>query len=198
MTAPAQAGTRLDGGPVQSGQGQPTAPPQPQSPPPGQQGAFFERRVVRRWWAPWTKRAVWQQISAWQMGGPPVGATVVTVPDVAALPGRVHTSAGSDRRQRSSTDEPAPNTRGRDAAVVRAEPMPPGTGSAVATGSLTARWAAKWKPALNAFTITFNGPDHRDRKLTDAEVRSAVYPGWPGSQRRYSTCRLARGDTILT
>jgi hypothetical protein len=67
------------------------SPPQPTGPQPGQHGAYFERRVVRRWWAPWTKRTVWQQISAWQAGQPPAGATVVTVPDVAALPGRVHT-----------------------------------------------------------------------------------------------------------
>jgi hypothetical protein len=67
-------------------------PVQPQpGPQPGQHGAYFERRVVRRWWAPWTKRTTWQQISAWTHGQPPAGATVVTVADVAQLPGRVHT-----------------------------------------------------------------------------------------------------------
>lgn len=57
----------------------------------GQHGAYFERRVVRRWWAPWTKRTSWQQIGAWHPGQPPRGVEVVTVPDVSALPGTVHT-----------------------------------------------------------------------------------------------------------
>jgi hypothetical protein len=61
---------------------------------PGQHGAYFERRVVRRWWAPWTKRTTWQQISAWHHGQPPAGTEVVTVADVAQLPGRVHTIGG--------------------------------------------------------------------------------------------------------
>ena len=60
-------------------------------PQPGQHGAYFERRTVRRWWAPWTKRTTWQQLSAWQMSPPPAGAPVVTVPSVAALDGRVRT-----------------------------------------------------------------------------------------------------------
>ena len=60
-------------------------------PQPGQHGAYFERRVVRRWWAPWTKRTTWRQVSAWQHGQPPAGAEIVTVADVAQLPGRVHT-----------------------------------------------------------------------------------------------------------
>lgn len=58
---------------------------------PGQHGAYFEVRTKRVWWLPWRKRKVWQQISTWQAGPPPAGATVVTVADVAALPGRVHT-----------------------------------------------------------------------------------------------------------
>jgi len=39
--------------------------PEPASkgPQPGQLGAYFEARTVRRWWAPWTKKRVWQQIS---------------------------------------------------------------------------------------------------------------------------------------
>lgn len=40
-------------------------------------------------WVPWRKRYVWQQISTWQMGQPPAGAEVVTVTNVAQLPGRV-------------------------------------------------------------------------------------------------------------
>jgi hypothetical protein len=63
-------------------------PPQSQ---PGQHGAYFEVRTTRVWWAPWRRRQHWQQVSAWTHGQPPAGATVVTVPDVAALPGRVHT-----------------------------------------------------------------------------------------------------------
>jgi hypothetical protein len=60
-------------------------------PQPGQHGAYFEVRTVRRWWAPWHKRKVWQQISTWHVGPPPAGARVVTVADVAQLPGQVHT-----------------------------------------------------------------------------------------------------------
>jgi hypothetical protein len=56
-----------------------------------QHGADFEVRTVRPWYAPWRKNRVWRQISAWQVGPPPAGATVVTVPDVAALPGTVRT-----------------------------------------------------------------------------------------------------------
>ena len=56
-----------------------------------QHGAYLEVRTVRPWYAPWRKKRVWRQISAWQVGPPPAGATVVTVPDVAALPGTVHT-----------------------------------------------------------------------------------------------------------
>jgi hypothetical protein len=69
------------------------APPvtPPSGPQPGQHGAYFEVRTVRPWYALWRKKRVWQQISAWHMGLPPAGATVVTVPDVAALPGQVHT-----------------------------------------------------------------------------------------------------------
>jgi hypothetical protein len=67
--------------------------PEPQSkgPQPGQHGAYFEVRTVRHWWAPWHKRKVWQQISTWHVGQPPAGARVVTVADVAQLPGQVHT-----------------------------------------------------------------------------------------------------------
>src|SRR6516165_6376668 len=32
---------------------------------PGQHGAYFEHREVRCWWAPWRKRMVWRQVSAW-------------------------------------------------------------------------------------------------------------------------------------
>ena len=53
--------------------------------------AYFEVRTKRVWWALWRKRKVWTQVSSWHMGGPPAGATVMTVDDVAALPGRVHT-----------------------------------------------------------------------------------------------------------
>jgi hypothetical protein len=76
-------------GPQPVGQG-----PQPvsQGPLPGQHGAYFEVRTTRVWWAPWRKKRVWQQISAWQMGVPPTsGVEVVTVPSVDAVPGRVHT-----------------------------------------------------------------------------------------------------------
>ena len=53
--------------------------------------AYFEVRTKRLWWAPWRKRKVWTQVSSWHMNGPPAGAEIVTVDDVAALPGRVHT-----------------------------------------------------------------------------------------------------------
>jgi hypothetical protein len=69
---------------------QPTVADPPQSQP-GQHGAYFEVRTTRVWWAPWRRRQHWQQVSAWTHGQPPAGATVVTVPDVATLPGRVHT-----------------------------------------------------------------------------------------------------------
>jgi hypothetical protein len=59
--------------------------------PPGQHGAYFERRLTRRWWAPWKKRTTWTQISTWQHGQPPAGVEVVTVAGVAQLPGQVHT-----------------------------------------------------------------------------------------------------------
>lgn len=75
-------------------EGWPVAPPvtpPPNGPLPGQHGAYFEVRTKRVWWAPWRKKRVWQQISAWHMGLPPAGTTVVTVSDVAALPGTVHT-----------------------------------------------------------------------------------------------------------
>lgn len=62
-----------------------TLPTQPQY------GAYFEVRTVRRWWAPWTTRKVWQQVGPWVVGEPPKGADVVTVPSVEALPGRVTT-----------------------------------------------------------------------------------------------------------
>ena len=65
--------------------------PEGKRPQPGQHGAYFEVRTTRVWWAPWRRKRVWQQISTWHPGQPPAGATVVTVPDVAALPGRVHT-----------------------------------------------------------------------------------------------------------
>jgi hypothetical protein len=60
---------------------------------PGQRGAYFERRTKRVWWAPWRRKQVWQQISAWQNTTPPRGAgvDVVTVGDVSELPGKVHT-----------------------------------------------------------------------------------------------------------
>jgi hypothetical protein len=59
---------------------------------PGQHGAFFERRIVRCWWAPWKKRVTWQQISSWQNTTPPTSGTeVVTVSDVSELPGKVRT-----------------------------------------------------------------------------------------------------------
>src|SRR6516162_846496 len=45
--------------------------------------AYFEVRTKRVWWAPWRKRKVWTQVSGWHMGGPPAGATVMTVDDVA-------------------------------------------------------------------------------------------------------------------
>jgi hypothetical protein len=72
----------------------PEGPPQlPARPGPqhGQHGAYFERRTYRPWYAPWTKRTTWQQISAWQASQPPAGAEVVTVADVSQLPGRVRT-----------------------------------------------------------------------------------------------------------
>jgi hypothetical protein len=58
---------------------------------PGQHGAYFEKRTYRPWYAPWTKKTVWQQISAWRATTPPKGADVVTVADVGELPGRVRT-----------------------------------------------------------------------------------------------------------
>ena len=59
---------------------------------PGQHGAFFERRIVRCWWAPRKKRVTWQQISSWQNTTPPTSGTeVVTVSDVSELPGKVRT-----------------------------------------------------------------------------------------------------------
>jgi hypothetical protein len=70
--------------------GQPTVADPPQSQP-GQHGAYFEVRTTRVWWAPWRRRQHWQQVSAWTHGQPPAGAAVVTVADVTALPGRVHT-----------------------------------------------------------------------------------------------------------
>jgi len=45
--------------------------PESKGPLPGQHGAYFEIRTVRRWWAPWRKRKVWQQISTWHVGQPP-------------------------------------------------------------------------------------------------------------------------------
>jgi hypothetical protein len=71
-------------------------PPQPASmlqpvQPVSQHGAYFEVRSVRVWWAPWRKRQVWTQVSAWRVGGPPKGVDVVTVPDVSVLPGTVTT-----------------------------------------------------------------------------------------------------------
>jgi hypothetical protein len=58
---------------------------------PGQHGAFFEKRMVRPWYAPWKKVVRWQQISTWQHTTPPTTGEVVTVGDVSELPGRVHT-----------------------------------------------------------------------------------------------------------
>jgi hypothetical protein len=59
---------------------------------PGQHGAYFEKRVVRPWYAPWKKVTRWQQISAWQNTTPPTSGTeVVTVGDVSELPGKVRT-----------------------------------------------------------------------------------------------------------
>jgi hypothetical protein len=85
------SGYRPGLGPVRQPAVMPPPAPAPAVPQPGQHGAYFERRVVRRWWAPWRKRYVWQQISAWHHGQPPAGTEVVTVADVAQLPGRVHT-----------------------------------------------------------------------------------------------------------
>ena len=56
---------------------------------PGQHGAYFEVRTVRPRYAPWRKKRVWQQVSAWQMTQPPAGAQAVTVADVSELPGQV-------------------------------------------------------------------------------------------------------------
>jgi hypothetical protein len=59
---------------------------------PGQHGAYFERRIKRCWWAPWRKRTVWQQVSAWMNTTPPrSGTEVVTVGSVDELQGKVHT-----------------------------------------------------------------------------------------------------------
>jgi hypothetical protein len=59
---------------------------------PGQHGAFFEKRLVRRWYWPWRKVTRWQQISAWMHTTPPTSGTeVVTVGSVDELPGQVHT-----------------------------------------------------------------------------------------------------------
>jgi hypothetical protein len=58
---------------------------------PGQRGAYFERRTVRRWWAPWTTRTVWQQVGPWVHGLPPSSGEVVTVASVDELPGQVRT-----------------------------------------------------------------------------------------------------------
>lgn len=63
----------------------------PAAPLPGQHGAHFTVRTYRPWWAPWSVRRVWTQVSTWQYGLPPEGASVVTVADVAQLPGKVHT-----------------------------------------------------------------------------------------------------------
>jgi hypothetical protein len=59
---------------------------------PGQHGAFFERREVRCWYAPWKKRYRWQQISAWMSTTPPrSGTEVVSVGSLDELDGRVRT-----------------------------------------------------------------------------------------------------------
>jgi hypothetical protein len=59
---------------------------------PGQHGAFFERRVKRCWWAPWKKRAVWQQVGAWHKTTPPrSGTEVVSVGSLDELEGKVRT-----------------------------------------------------------------------------------------------------------
>jgi hypothetical protein len=59
---------------------------------PGQHGAYFERREVRCWYAPWKKRYVWQQTSAWMNTTPPTSGTeVVSVGSLDELNGRVHT-----------------------------------------------------------------------------------------------------------
>ena len=42
------------------------------------------------------------------------------------------------------------------------------------TGRGKARWAMRWKPALNAFAITFNGRIKPDRHLANAKVGSTV------------------------
>jgi transposase-like protein len=42
------------------------------------------------------------------------------------------------------------------------------------TGRGKARWAMRWKPALNAFRDHLQRPDHPDRQLTNAKVRSTV------------------------
>jgi hypothetical protein len=50
----------------------------------------------------------------------------------------------------------------------------PGYPIADPTGRSKAHWATRWKLALNAFAITFDGPDHPDRQLTNAKVGSTV------------------------
>jgi hypothetical protein len=58
---------------------------------PGQHGCFMEHREVRCWWAPWRKRMVWQQVSAWINGTPPRSAHVITVGSLDELDGMVNT-----------------------------------------------------------------------------------------------------------
>jgi len=61
-------------------------------PQPGQYGAYFEVRTVRVWWAPWRRRRIWQQVSAWTPGLPPAsGVEVITVSDPSDVDGKVRT-----------------------------------------------------------------------------------------------------------
>ena len=64
---------------------------------PGQHGCFMEHREARCWWAPWRKRMVWRQVSAWMSTTPPKsGVNVITVGDISELPGKVHTIGDVD------------------------------------------------------------------------------------------------------
>jgi hypothetical protein len=59
---------------------------------PGQHGAYFERRIVRPWYAPWKKVVRWQQVGAWQNTTPPrSGTEVVSVGSLDELEGKVRT-----------------------------------------------------------------------------------------------------------
>ena len=51
------------------------------------------------------------------------------------------------------------------------------------TGKGKARWAMRWKPALNAFAITFEGRMHPGGKLIMDQIRSTVYLTLPLRRR---------------